>query len=213
VSGSQPTGAANTEDSGPIFRLIEYARAEQALIGTTIEALAIAGDPVLSQVGVERSSRMPNTQITTESGEVVEQQPVQIRTKLTQAPQDIIDGKLEDLFVSLDQAAEEWAGQLSKHFYSSISRIAEATGNVVDAKGRPFFDSVYEAFEKLEVHFDDEGHIQQSLILNPADVETWKKGLEEMTPEQRDKFDALIERKRQEFDARRRDRRLPRRSD
>jgi hypothetical protein len=204
-------GPAIADDREPIFKLIEYARAEQAFIGATIEALARASDPVLGQITVEPGSRMQTTQITTESGEVVEQQPLQIRTKLTQAPQDIINGNLHDLFVSLDQAAEEWAKQLAEHFYSSLGRIAEATGNVVDAKDRPFFDSVYEIYEKVELHFDDEGRIQQSLILNPADVEKWKKGWEEITPEQHAKLNALIERKREEFNARRRHRRLPRR--
>jgi hypothetical protein len=66
-------------------------------------------------------------------------------------------------------------------------------------------------FEKIDLQFDQEGRIAQQLHLNPVDYEKWKKGWEEMTPEQHAKLDALIERKRQEFNARRRNRRLPRR--
>ena len=154
---------------------------------------------------------MPRTQITTDSGEVVEQQPVEIRTKLTQSPQDIIDGEFGDLLISLDQAAEEYSEQFGKHFYEQLSQITEATGNVVNAAGRPFFDSLYEMYEKIDLQFDEEGRIAQELHLNPADVEKWKKGWAELTPEQHAKLAALVDRKRQESIARRRHRRLPRR--
>jgi hypothetical protein len=206
-----PSEAAEAERHDPIFRLIEYAVAERRFIGGTLDALARARNPLLARLQVERTSRMPRTQITADSGEVVEQEPVQIRTKLTQSPQDIIDGNLEDLLVSLDQAANEYSEQFGKHFYEQLSRITEATGNVVNAAGRPFFDSLYEMYEKIDLQFDEEGRIAQELHLNPADVEKWQKGWAEMTPEQHAKLAALVERKRQEFNARRRNRRLPRR--
>lgn len=206
-----PPEGDEAEHRDPIFKLIEYAVAERRFIGRTLDALARARDPLLARVQVERTSRMPRTQITTDSGEVIEQEPVEIRTKLTQSPEDIIDGKLEALLVSLDQAAEEYSEQFGRHFYGQLSRITEATGNVVDAAGRPFFDSLYEMYEKIDLQFDEEGRIAQELHLNPADVEKWQKGWAEMTPEQHTKLAALVERKRQEFNARRRDRRLPRR--
>jgi hypothetical protein len=109
VSTGEPSLEAvetEAERREPIFKLIEYAVAERGFIGGTLEALARARDPLLARIQVERTSRMPRTQITTESGEVVEHEPIQVRTKLTQSPQDIIDGRLDDLLVSLDQAAE-----------------------------------------------------------------------------------------------------------
>jgi hypothetical protein len=211
VSDDSTTDAPADDRHEPIFRLIEYAVAERRFIGDTLEALARAQDPLLARIQVERTSRVPQTQITTDSGEVVEQQPVEIRTKLTQSPQDMIDGKLDNLLSSLDEAAKEYSDQFGKHFYEELSRVTEATGNVVDARGRPFFDSLYEMYEKVDLHFDDEGRIVQELHLNPANVEKWQKGWAEMTPEQHEKLAALVERKRQEFDARRRNRRLPRR--
>lgn len=207
----QPSDAARVAAPEPIFRLIEYAVAERRFIGGTLDALARARDPLLARIRVERTSRMPRTQITVDSGEVVEQEPVQIKTKLTQSPQDIIDGKLDDLLVSLDQAADEYSEQFGKHFYEQMSRITEATGNVVDAKDRPFFEWLYEAYEKIDLQFDEEGRIAQELHMNPADAEKWEKGWAEMTPEQHAKLAALVDRKREEFNARRRDRRLPRR--
>jgi hypothetical protein len=204
-------GTAEEARREPIFRLMEYAVAERVFIGGTLDALARAKDPLLARIKVERTTKVPRTQITTDSGEVIEQEPVQIRTKLTQAPQDIIDGKLDDLLVSLDQAAEEYSEQFGRYFYEQLSRVTEATGNVVDASGRPFFDSLYEMYDKIDLQFDEGGRIAQELHLNPADAEKWQKGLDEMTPDQQAKLAALVERKRQEFNARRRDRRLSRR--
>lgn len=211
MSTSDSSGSDEAVRHEPIFRLIEYALAERAFIGGTLDAIARARDPLLSRIPTERTSRVQTTQITTDTGDVVEQQPVQIRTKVTQTPQDIIEGQLDNLLASLDQAADEYAKQFGKQFYEYLSRITEATGNVVDAKDRPIFDSAYEMFEKVDLQFDEEGRIQQELHIHPADAEKWAKGWAEITPEQHAKLDALIERKRREFNARRRNRRLPRR--
>jgi hypothetical protein len=136
---------------------------------------------------------------------------VEIRTKITHSPQDIIDGKLDDLLSSIDEAAEAYSEQFGRHFYEQLSRVTEATGNVVNAADKPFFESLYEMYEKVDLQFDEEGRITQELHMNPADAEKWEKGMAELTPEQQAKLAALVERKREEFIARRRSRRLPRR--
>jgi hypothetical protein len=206
------SGSAEVAPHEPIFRLIEYALAERGFIGTTLDALARVHNPLLSRIPTERTSRVQTTQITTDTGDVVEQQPLEIRTKLTQTPQDIVDGRLDNFLASLDEAAEEYAHQFGKQFYEYLSRVTEAIGNVVDAKDRPFFDSFYEMLEKIDLRFDEEGRVQQGweLHVNPANAEKLVKDLDNMTPDQHAKLDALIERKRQEFNARRRNRRIPR---
>jgi hypothetical protein len=211
VTATDSASAADAGSRQQIFRLVEYAGAERACIGGTLDALARARDPLLSRIPIERTSRAQTTQITTDTGSVVEHQPVELRSSFSQRPDDIIEGRLDDLFASLDQAAEQYAEQFGKQFYEFMSRVTDATGNVVDAKDRPFFDSIYEMFEKIDLQFDAEGRIQQELHLNPADVEKWKKGWEALTPQQHERLNALIDRKRQEFNARRRDRRIPRR--
>jgi hypothetical protein len=119
-----PTLSSGSEaGQGPIFRLLEHALAERRFIARTLEALARERDSVLSRIPTEPTSRVQTTQITTDTGNVVEQQPVQIRTKLSQAPQEIIDGELDNPLVSLDQAAEEYAEQFSKQFYGYLSRV------------------------------------------------------------------------------------------
>lgn len=202
----------DAESREPIFELVEYALAERKFVQESIHALARARDPLLSQISVEPTSRLQTTQITTDEGVVVEQQPVAILSRFNQKADELIDGRLDEFLATLDAAAEQWAEGFGRQFYDYLSRISQATGNVVDAKDRPFFDSIYEMFEKVDLQFDEEGRIQQTVHLNPADAETWTKGMESLTQEQRQKLDELIERKRQEFNARRRHRRIPRRS-
>lgn len=193
-----------------IFELREYALAETAFVRSAVHALTRARDGLYGQMHVEPSSRLGTTQITTEQGVVVEQEPVQVRFHITLDPDELIDGRLDAFLASLDAAADELLDGFMPQFYEYLARITEATGNVVDAKDRPFFDSMYEMFEKVDLQFDEEGRITQSLVINPADAKKWEKGAADLTPEQRRQLDELIERKRAEFHARRRDRRLPR---
>jgi hypothetical protein len=206
-SQQQPGPEQPATPEEPLFALYEYAIAETRFIGGAVDALARTRDGLYGQIQREPVSRVQTTQITTDEGVVVEQPSVPVKYHITIHPEDLISGRLDRFIASLDEAADEMLGTLMPQFYEFLSKISEATGNVVDASDRPFFDVLYEAIEKVEMEFDEDGNHNHVLVLHPDQWAALQaKG--PLTPEQQQKLDDLFTRKREEADARRRHRRL-----
>jgi hypothetical protein len=196
------------EPQEPLFALVEYARAETRFVGQAVEALARTRDGLYGQIHREPVARVQTTQITTAAGVVVEQPSIPVKYHITIHPEDLISGDLDRLIASLDEAADEMLDALMPPFYEFLSKITQATGNVVEANNRPFFDVLYEAIETVEMDFDEAGNHNHVLVIHPDQwAELQKNG--PLTPEQQQKLDDLYKRKREEADARRRYRRIP----
>jgi hypothetical protein len=197
--------------SAPLFDLPEYARAEASFVHETLHALAKARDGLYGQISTAPAQRIGTTQITTDEGVVVEQEPMEVRTKLSIQTDDLVAGRIEPLLGAFDEAAESFLDSLMPQVFEALARVSEATGNVVDAKDRPIFDAFYEMFEKVELRFSEEGQIDGSaLVVNPEDWKKIEADQANWSPEQHRKLQELIERKRETFNAERRHRRLPR---
>lgn len=193
----------------PLIALWEYATAEALFIGAAVDALARTREGFYGQIEREPVSRVQTTQITTDEGVTVEQSAVEVRYHVTIHPDDLISGRLDRFVASLDEAAEEMLGGVMPQFYEYLSKVTEATGNVVDAADRPFFDAFYEMIEKVEMDFDAQGNHSHVLIVHPDTWRVMQEKAQDFTPEQQQKLDDLFRRKREEADARRRHRRIP----
>jgi hypothetical protein len=123
----------------------------------------------------------------------------------------VVAGNYEQILSALDDAAQQRLDQLMPAFFESLNGMLDAAGQTVDAKGKPVsFEGVLEAYEKLDIEFDENDQPRlQTIVAGPAIVEKIKRVFAEVTPEQKKAFDELIERKRKEFHARRRTRRIP----
>ena len=97
---------------------------------------------------------------------------------------------------------------LHHSMFGSISEVAEATGNVGNANGQPLsYDHITDMLEKVFLYFDDKGQpIFPTLVLNPAIAEALKNL--KVTDEQLRHRDEVLARKKVEFDAQKRTRRL-----
>jgi len=161
-------------------------------------------------VGREPMPRTGTTQFTTDEGNTVELEGLEIGTPLRLEWSDIASGNVEPLIVSLDEAAEHHHTELSKYIFGSLETVTAATGNQVDASGKSFFEYMYEMFEKVELSFEADGRISESfaLVTSPETWEVMQQKEAEMTSEERLKLDELIDRKRREYFAGRRSRKL-----
>jgi hypothetical protein len=105
--------------------------------------------------------------------------------------------------------ADERLSIVMQHFFRAFERTCDAAGTGTDARGKPFSFELYLAgLEKIELQFDRDGQpILPTLVVHP----TMAKQLESLPPpteEQLRAYNDLIERKRKEFNARRRYRKL-----
>jgi hypothetical protein len=102
---------------------------------------------------------------------------------------DIRTCNLEALAEQVNNASEERLAQVMPHVFDVFHRTCDAAGTGADAGGRPF---------KPEL---------PTLVMHPLMAERLRS-LPPITPAQQKALDELIERKRTEFNARRRHRKL-----
>ncbi len=190
--------------------LPEYQRAEARFVHEAIHALAASKDGIFGRILSERVERVGTTQITTEDGTVVEQPPTEVRSTFTIPTEDIVYGRLDVLLTGIDAAAEDLLRTVMPQFFDYIGRVSEATGTVVSGDGRSWYESLYEMLEKVEMRFNEDGTVEgdYTIVVHPDTADSLQREMESWTAEQRQALDDLMQRKREQFDAGRRRRRL-----
>ena len=107
---------------------------------------------------------------------------------------------------------EEMVGKLKTSFFNEIGRSAEEVGNVVSAGGELFsIDMYFEMLEKIEIDFDEAGNPGQ--IICPVNPKLWTSVAKAIlkakgNPEADRRYQAIMERKREEWRARESNRKL-----
>lgn len=90
--------------------------------------------------------------------------------------------------------------------FETIAAATEATGNVVDRKGKPLdHDTILEALELIEIDFDENGEPRMPSLVVPPNMAPRLEQLgreAESDPEIRRRHDEIIEKKREAFVAR-----------
>ena len=192
-----------------LFALHEHESATLRFISSTINALMRAKDPVLSMIPTVRTDRVLGTQNTMASGEVVDGPPMESAMKLTIQTKDVVEGDIVSFIASLDAAAGEGVGPLVRQVFDRIGKLAQGAGTAIDAAGAPVsWDLVLRGFEAMEIDFDAAGNpVMPTLVMHP-DMLLKFKALDPPTAEQERRLKELIDRKREEHNARQRHRRL-----
>jgi hypothetical protein len=192
------------------FSLPEYEVAQFRFIHAAVGKLMKAKDSLYASIPEAPPwEALPITQNTMPSGEVVEHEPLMIESRIIIKFDDVRSCNLDALSEQVDSMAEERLSIVMPHFFSVIGKTSEAAGTGTDARGKPFsFDSFLEGLEKVEIRFDREGQpILPTLVVHPLMAQQIAS-LPPPTEEQQRAYDDLISRKRGEFNARRRYRKL-----
>lgn len=115
---------------------------------------------------------------------------------------------IEDYTCFLYDLATSSIRTLAPGFFKGLAEITDAAGTSVDGRGQPFsFDMLNDVLEKLYIEFDEEGKpILPTLLMHPMMAERIKNM--RLTPEQERRQAEIIERKKAEYYAKKRTRRL-----
>lgn len=101
---------------------------------------------------------------------------------------------------------ESFASQAKKALFETVDLTTEAVGNSHALAGRNIWDAQLEMMESVEWHFDENGNHNYQFYCHP---DVGKKLAENPpTPEQDKRMEELINRKRTEYYAKKRTRRL-----
>jgi hypothetical protein len=200
----------NTTPGPPPFALPEYTLALMKFVHDGVLRLMEAKDPVWGMIPrAEPVEAVPTTQNTMPSGQVVQNNPVMAEAKFVLRYDDIRSSSADALAEQMDGAADQNLSIVMPHFFDMLSRTCQAAGTVSNAGGKPFsFEMLLEGLEKIDISFDEKGKPElPTLVMGPA-VAAQVRALPPITPDQQKRLDDLIERKRKEHYARRRDRKL-----
>jgi len=208
--------AGNRFDTTRPFALGEYEWAFFRFVRTAVDKLIIAKNPVLSRIKAVPSRAIHTSRNTTDDGEVVENPPIRMTLEIAIDFKDVIAGKISAITESINEAAEQGVQIVVPQVSEYMSKVISAFGSQVDLKGAPWDHAAIRQFvEASEIEFDEN---------DKPDLEPWAfttDGLqrvitfEEMitqfpprTAEEVSAWDDMIERKRSQFNARRRRRTL-----
>lgn len=203
-----PDDRSSRQDAFVLFELTEYADGAQAVTFRAVRALAVAHEPLLGQIRSVSAESIPVSRITDGRGGEVELEPVLVRLGLEMDIDTLANGDLSSLFVALDDAARQEADAVAAALFASIDRITDMTGNRLDAGGQPLsWDTITDALEMMEISFDENGKMDVTMVLHPDDVAKLEAA-GPPSPEQEQRHMEVLARKREEWMARKRDRRL-----
>ena len=153
-----------------------------------------------------------NTVIIREDGSVGETEFAEITTELHVNLAEVEEMTHERVLDKINDAAKEMAGQMVRSAYEELNRITDETGNVTSADGKPFsIEMFFEMLEKMDLDFDEAGNpIGTMFVAHPNLFPAIAKAISqaEADPETAKRYQALMERKKEEWRVRENNREL-----
>jgi hypothetical protein len=195
----------------------EFSRGAAAWATHAIRQLMMDGHPLYASVTHEPIYDDSDVDRGAQSGETVpavrqnddplgyRELPAQIEWIITY--DEVLAFDRDAVLAMLNDAANAFAGQIEAGMLAHISDITEATGNVVSVSGRDFAEAVLDSLERMEFSFDADGEPNLTFVMHPDQARRLQGA--EFTPEQQARHDAIIARKREEWNASQRRRELP----
>jgi hypothetical protein len=177
------------------------------LMAELTRALMTAGEPVLGLIQQTTVDHLPDGDADPDAAVGVTR-PVEITTTFNLNFDVILTTDVEAWSAMMHESAQQALAKTMPQFFEGINDAITKGGNVVDANGRPFDWDIYlDALDMVELDFDDEGKPKlQTLVVHPDVLERIKDL--PFTDAQKARADTIIARKKLEFDARRRVRKL-----
>ena len=162
----------------------------------------VRSNPLLAAVKREVHHEGNRSRIVREDGDSEESSYVTNTSQLQVETEDIISKGPLAFVEEITKSAEEMRALMSKRFFEVLDEAAKETGNRVACGGQPLsFEKFLEAFGKMDIEFDENGNfLPPSLVVNPVHGAV----LSEQLPKWLDspKFQALLERKKGEWNDR-----------
>jgi hypothetical protein len=191
-----------------LFGLPEYEEAFADFVHTAILELKRRKDPLLSRIRVDYSDEIHTSQNTMPSGKVVETKPFKVPMQFGIELDDAIAGQSDSLTDAINNAAEEGLKLGMPQIFEQLGRVCDAAGTAIKAEGQPLSRAlIMQMLEKMEIEFDNDGKANIGVFVGPETAKQFQN-LPPPTPEEVQAMNDLLERKKAEFYARQRNRKL-----
>lgn len=186
-----------------LFALPEYQTAFQERLDVAIHELMQAKSSLLRTIENQLTEHVRATHITAPSGEIVSSPPIRNAIPTRVLFNDIVNFNLPAFARGIDEIAEVLTDDQVESLLSYSGRVSEAIGNTGSAKGRPFgWEVILMGLERIEIDFEPDGTPLLPQLVAEGDKRTAIE-YPQMSDTERQSFEELMIRKREEFDARR----------
>lgn len=133
---------------------------------------------------------------------VVEMQHIEASAQLEHDSRQIETLDVNDIFKVLEELADGMALKQHKILIDCLDEACEESGNVVDGK-KPFVEQIFEGMEMQYMSFDDDGQLSEDHTFYGGSkaVEQYNTFLQQLDSDAplRQRYNSLMERKRQEW--------------
>ena len=164
----------------------------------------------MSQIPERKIHEGSNSLMVRSDGTEETMKPKEMSGEFSYNNSDVKDMIPEDVFRKIDGAIKQMCTEISNDIIGKIETACEETGNVVSANKERFsVEHYFKLLEKIEINFDDNNNpvLPDVLIGDPTIVaEELKKIGEDKTLRKR--LENIINRKREEYNARESNREL-----
>lgn len=169
-------------------------------------------EPLLSQFREERVFEGNKMSSNTENGQSNQSSYKKLSASYSIKREDVITKGPTVFIENIKNVAEEIKKQQAELVFNKLSEVTNETGNVVDAKGKPFtFELFMELLEKIEIDFDDQGKPSMPMLVVSPELGIKLKDLLpkwKANPEYTKRFQEVIEKKRKQWSDRESNRKL-----
>lgn len=187
----------------------EYNAAVQRFISTGVRALMEAQGGPYSLASRESVNQLPDYTDSSDDDQAGQGRLIEATLDAEIDKNEIINGDFEGITVSMSRVAIELEAQFSRAIIAHITEESERAGNLVSSELS--YDAIIDTLERMDFSFDESGNPNLGFVAAPEAIQKIR-ALGEATPEQQKRFDEIIAKRKDEWDARRRNRRLSSRS-
>lgn len=193
------------------YRLPHYATAIGSFMVEADSILVSSSSELLSLITRRKARSIPRTVYRGQQGDL-EDGAQALEMTYTESLDMLTDGDFGPLLAAIDEAATRHGEQITRHMFQSLHAVAEDSGQVFSMEGRPVsHELIIEALEQAPMSFTRDGELSPGFrIVVPPQIGQAISRLPPPTPEQKARLDAVMKRKKEEWLARQRTRRLPR---
>lgn len=187
--------------------LPEYDDATMHLLMECVDGLAAAQDPLLGMISRDSTDALPSADVPPGVTQGA-YKSLELEMRFALSTRAALSTDVDEWAASVQDSVDKALPSLMSQIFGQMGEILREAGQDIDAQGQPLsMGLLLKALEKIEIDFDADGKPKMpTLVVHP---EMAKKLAETPpTPEEEKQLEALIERKRQEFYARRRVRKL-----
>lgn len=189
---------------------VEYAAGGLSWMKDAVNELKLQLHPILAETQREQVADLPRPEEhSSETAELASPlyRGIPVQHKISITLDDMIEGNVDALLSVMFEMADEMGKQLTAGMFAHISEVSDAYGQTINVGEEGFVEAYIRSLESVEMSFNADGSPATKLYVHPDSLDVLIKN--PPTPEQQQRIDDIVNRKREEWHASRRRQDLP----